>query len=578
MKDAGKGGYPARRAWLYWLLAGLLPLPAFGASIVASKHNLSAGGPGTVKAGSESQICIFCHTPHYGASEAPLWNRYSSGATYLPYGSTTAKSRPGQPTGASKLCLSCHDGTVALGSLRSRGAPIPMQGGVIGIPPGSARMGTDLADDHPVSFPFDPGLAAANGELNPPSTLTGPVRLDEDRQLQCTTCHDPHDDRYGKFLVMNNTGSALCTACHNKAGWSASIHRTVSGGHGNDAWNGQPPDPWPHTAETTVTANGCENCHAPHGAGTRQRLLNFAGDEQNCFPCHNGNVARHDIQREFTKASVHPVSNTPGVHDPTEDLVNPPRHVTCVDCHNPHAARVYGCADCHTLQGVRPTTATGLLAGVRGINAFGTPVNPVAYQYALCFRCHADSVNRGPARVPRQFVQTNVRLEFATSNASYHPVLTSGRNPNVPSLISPYTTASVINCTECHNNSSGMQAGGAGPTGPHGSAYAPLLERRQEFPDFQPESSLVYALCYKCHSRTSILANASFPQHYQHVVTRTTACTTCHDPHGVETVPRLINFNTLYVTASSGGQLRYDAALRQCFLTCHGADHNPKTY
>jgi predicted CXXCH cytochrome family protein len=266
------------------------------------------------------------------------------------------------------------------------------------------------------------------------------------------------------------------------------------------------------------------------------------------------------------------------VHDPAEDLVNPSRHVTCVDCHNPHASRVNGCADCHTLHGVKPITATGLLAGVKGVNVSGTAVDPVTYQYELCFRCHADSVNRGPARVPRQFVQTNARLAFAISNASYHPVVATGKNPSVPSLISPYTTAALINCTECHNNSSGMQAGGSGPTGPHGSAYFPLLERRQELTDFQGESSAIYALCYKCHSRTSILSDVSFTKHNLHVVIRTTACTTCHDPHGVATVPRLINFNASYVTPSSGGQLRYDAGLRQCFLTCHGVDHNPKTY
>jgi cytochrome c553 len=230
------------------------------------------------------------------------------------------------------------------------------------------------------------------------------------------------------------------------------------------------------------------------------------------------------------------------------------------------------------LHGVKPVTATGLLTGVKGINASGTVVDPVTFQYELCFRCHADSLNRGPARVTRRFVETNVRLAFATSNASYHPVVTTGKNSDVPSLLSPYTTATLLNCTECHNNSEGMQAGGAGPTGPHGSAYVPLLERRQELTDFQTESSAVYALCYKCHSRTSILSDASFPRHNLHVVEKNTACTTCHDPHGVPTVPRLINFNTTYVTPSSGGQLQFDASARQCFLTCHGADHNPKSY
>lgn len=538
------------------LLPGLLPAAVFAASIVGSRHNLSAGGPGTVKAGTETEICVFCHTPHNGTSEAPLWNRYSSGAVYIPYISTTVKSRPGQPTGASKLCLSCHDGTIALGSVRSRGTPIPMQGGVTVMPSGSTRLGTDLSDDHPVSFTFDAALASANGQLYDPSVLTGPVRLDKNRQLQCTACHDAHNNQYGKFLVKSNSASALCTTCHNKTYWSLSIHRTST-----KAWNGQSPDPWPHTEETTVAANGCENCHTPHNAGTKPRLLNFAGNEQNCYPCHNGNVALYNVQAEFNKVSVHPIASTSGVHDPTEDLVNPPRHVACVDCHNPHAAN-----------------ATNRLAGVKGVNASGGAVNPVTYPYELCFRCHGDSVNRGPARVTRQFVQTNARLAFAVSNASYHPVEATGKSANVPSLISPWTTASKMTCTDCHNNSSGRQAGGAGPMGPHGSAYVPLLERRQELTDSQTESSAIYALCYKCHSRTSILGNASFREHRLHIVEVRAACTTCHDPHGVATVPRLVNFNTTYVKPSSSGQLRFDAANRRCYLTCHGENHNPLSY
>jgi len=334
--------------------------------------------------------------------------------------------------------------------------------------------------------------------------------------------------------------------------------------------------------------NGCENCHTPHTAGTKQRLLNFPGDEQNCYSCHNGNLVRRNIQAEFNKVSVHPVGNSPGVHDPTEDLVNPPRHVTCVDCHNPHAARISGCADCHTLHGVKPIAATGLLAGVKGINASGSAVDPITYQYELCFRCHADSVNRGPARVTRQFVQTNARLAFAASNASYHPVVATGKNPGVPSLISPYTTAALINCTECHNNSTGVQGVGSGPTGPHGSAHIPLLERRQDLTDFQAESSAVYALCYKCHSRTSILGDAtgSFREHNKHIVGERTPCNVCHDPHGISSTQgsvrnaRLLNFQTGVVTPSNGNLYweRVGTNGGRCYMNCHGKNHNPETY
>jgi len=541
--------------------------PALGGSIVNSKHNLSTSGPGTIKAVTESEVCIFCHAPHNTTPQAPLWNRDSSGVTYSTYNSSTAKAAIGQPTGASKLCLSCHDGTVALGMVHNRPTAIPMQGGVTVLPSGPSRLGTDLADDHPVSFTYDSGLAAANGQLKDPNTLIGAVRLDHNGQLQCTACHDPHNNQYGDFLVLDNSASFLCTSCHNKSYWTGTTHRTST-----RTWTGVSPDPWPHTDYTTVAANACENCHAPHTAGSKPRLLNFAGEEANCYDCHNGNVAAKNVQSEFNKSSVHPIASTSGVHDPTEDPVNPARHVECADCHNPHAANATTAS---------PPNAPGQLSGVKGINAAGAVVNPLTRQYELCFRCHADSTARGPARVTRQYVQTNTRLEFATGNQSFHPVEAVGKNPNVPSLISPWTTSSLMYCTDCHNNNQGPGAGGTGPKGPHGSSYVPILERRLELTDYQTESSAIYALCYKCHSRTSILGNQSFKEHDVHVRGDDVACTTCHDPHGVVSKPHLINFNTAYVTPSSSGRLEFNDTgtyRGNCYLRCHGKDHNPKSY
>src|ERR1035437_9987520 len=69
-------------------------------SIVNSKHNLSVTGPGSIRAVSEEEICIFCHTPHRGRTDAALWNRLDSTASYIPYNSPTLKAQPGQPTGA----------------------------------------------------------------------------------------------------------------------------------------------------------------------------------------------------------------------------------------------------------------------------------------------------------------------------------------------------------------------------------------------------------------------------------------------------------------------------------------------
>lgn len=561
------------RAWtLAAALAGLaLPWPAALAGIATTKHNLSVSGSGTIKAASETQICIFCHTPHSGAPNTPLWNRSSPGSIYLTYSSSTLKGAPGQPTGASLMCLSCHDGTIALGDVLSRATPIAMSGGVTTMPAGASRLGTDLSDDHPVSFVYSAALAASRGELVNPATLTGRVRLDATGQMQCTACHDPHDDANGKFLVMANPASALCQTCHVKNDWVASDHRNSSA-----TWNGTAPDPWPHTEWTTVAANACENCHRPHSAGGTPRLLNAASEEANCFACHNGNVAPVNVQSEFNKVSIHPVASTTAVHDPAEPAVVQSRHVECVDCHNPHAAT--GGAG----------TPSGPLSATRGVAITGGEVKPATAEYQICFRCHADSLNKPAPYTARQIAQTNTRLEFDTGNPSFHPVAGPGRSADVPSLISPWTTASTMKCTDCHNNSAGPGAGGSGPNGPHGSTYVPLLERQYVTADNTSESEANYALCYKCHSRTSILNDESFREHDKHIRNLRTPCNVCHDPHGISATQgnptnnaRLINFNTSVVTQSSSGLLHWESTGRfsgLCYLRCHGKNHNPETY
>lgn len=544
--------------------------------IVGTKHDLSLNGPGQVKATSESEVCLFCHAPHHGTGETPLWNHAMSKAGYTPYTSSTAKASFGQPTGSSRLCLSCHDGTVALGMLSSRAQPIEMQRGVSTMPAGPSNLGTDLSDDHPISFTYDHALVTANGQLKDPATLTEKVRLDHNQQLQCTSCHDPHSNQYGQFLVQDNQGSALCIVCHDVGQWQTASHHLSA-----KTWNGSGPNPWPHTTEATVMANGCENCHAPHTAGGKVRLLNYAEDEQNCFACHNGNVAGKDVESEFNKASVHPIFTSRGTHDPLEDPINAPRHVTCADCHNPHAST--------TTPAVAPN-ASGALSGVKGVSQGGAVINTVSHEYEVCFRCHADSTSRGPARINRQFAQTNLRLAFSAGSQSYHPVVSNGRNSQVPSLLSPLTVSSQIYCIDCHNGDQGPNANGSGPNGPHGSIYTPLLERQLVTSDFQGENAANYALCYKCHSRESILSDQSFRAanslgqdrgHRYHIVDQQTACTTCHDSHASPNAKHLINFNADYVTHSSNGRMEYIStgpSSGNCSLTCHGKDHAGTTY
>jgi predicted CXXCH cytochrome family protein len=575
-------GGAARLKLFSFLVAAGAALAARADSVVNSVHNLSVNGPGTIKATSEKGVCIFCHTVHDASGVTPLWNHSMSTSNYVVYSSprlTAMGLTIPQPNGSSRLCLSCHDGTVALGSVTSGAADIQMQNGVTTMPVGDpGNLGWNLSSDHPISFIYDSALANKDPDVNDPAHLiTKAVRMDSQNRLQCTSCHDPHNDQFDNFLVMDNTGSALCLVCHQPGKWGTSAHAistvatpaaiAIQISPGVKARLAKAPP-------RTIAATGCESCHGSHKAGGKSHLLRSEEAEQNCYVCHNGVTTRKNIAADFQKLSIHPITLNSRAHSPVEDPINPPtRHIVCADCHDPHSDNAT------TANAPR---ASGALANVTGVTAAGGVIKPLINQYELCFRCHADSVARGPATVTRQFVQTNTRLQFSTANQSFHPVEAVGKNQtSVPSLISPWMMSSVMYCTDCHNSDSSPNAGGSGANGPHGSIYAPILERNLTTLDFQAESPQAYALCYKCHSRTSILASQSFKFHGTHVVNDQAACTTCHDSHGVADAPHLINFNTTYVTPSSNGRLEYVSMgplHGVCSLTCHGKDHPATSY
>jgi len=191
------------------LVAGLA-----GAQIATSEHDFSGQGWGT------NEICQPCHTPHNASTALPvvLWNHEVTAATYTLYDSPTMNATTGQPEGVSKACLSCHDGTVALDSF----------GGSTGTRfiGGGANFGTDLSNDHPVSFTYDNALATVDGGLHPPTTaasgLGGTIAADmlfgaASDQVECASCHDVHNAaNLPSLLLKSNAGSALCLTCHAK--------------------------------------------------------------------------------------------------------------------------------------------------------------------------------------------------------------------------------------------------------------------------------------------------------------------------------------------------------------------------
>lgn len=556
------------------MAASLCAPAAFAQGVVSTRHNLSASGPGPIRAPEETQVCVFCHVPHGGLPA-------TGSAVYEPYNSTTLVSTPpGQPNGATRLCLSCHDGTIALGDR------FP---GMVALE-GPSNLGTDLRRTHPVSF-----VPAPSPELRTPPQGDA-VKLDAQGRLQCTSCHDPHQDMIdpvqGKFLAKSNAYSTLCTSCHALVHWASHPSSHQSSNAPFDAARGA------HTAYGTVAQNGCESCHRPHGSASESRLLRMRQPEV-CLACHDGRVAASDVRSDAVKIHAHPVlTSDPDLHDASEGPANAahtlpeidpgrPRHVQCTDCHDPHASLA---------RAALAPAASGALAGVWGVDRSGNRVEPVQYEYEICFKCHGDSQNQPqrlgatpPETVRRAVVDVDLRRRFDANAASFHPVEGPGRSAVVPGLLGGLTAASVIYCSDCHASDTGPGTGGFGPRGPHGSVHPHILERGFSTADPTAESPASYALCYKCHDRAVLLsAESGFPPHASHVVRSQAPCSACHDWHGVSALQgnptnnaHLVDFDTSVVGLGASGVRRYESLgprRGSCSLRCHGVEHQGASY
>jgi predicted CXXCH cytochrome family protein len=220
------------------------------AAIANTKHDLSffttawSGSPSYQT--NEAQICVFCHTPHGGNLTGPLWNKPvpAAGGFTMYRSSDALKTELNSVTtvnNESLLCLSCHDGSIGVNNLLNFGSAGSGQPVVIDQGPGEVFMpgspganprigggaGGDpnstghLADDHPISLNYDNAVgdnptglhtladAKTAGVVFFPPSGAG-------NRLECSSCHDVHDNTIQPFLIKDNSGSALCLSCHIK--------------------------------------------------------------------------------------------------------------------------------------------------------------------------------------------------------------------------------------------------------------------------------------------------------------------------------------------------------------------------
>lgn len=247
------------------VLVAMLATSAFAvrapkSAVKGSAHDFMNGMPTTLPYGSTTYntdgswhaagyaLCSFCHIAHkFGSAPTGpgylLWNHsLSTKTSYGVYSSDALATSDIADLGTtaslttSNLCLSCHDGTVAVNSFYEDIQNATYTGN---IPTATkfvdaAAQVSDLTKQHPINFTYPQGTAASNVGLLVPASLSsvdgnGNVPL-YNGKMQCDTCHDPHagpaftDPASGKpnhlffrpfpaTAAQTATGS-FCVYCH----------------------------------------------------------------------------------------------------------------------------------------------------------------------------------------------------------------------------------------------------------------------------------------------------------------------------------------------------------------------------
>lgn len=230
------------------LMARVVKAETAPSLITGSAHDFS-----TKNWQGSNEICKPCHTPHNAPTPASIssrmWNHNLTTATYILHGSSGATgSYSTVLDNSSRLCMSCHDGTVHLDAFGGANGSIDWAAG------DKKNLGTDMSNDHPVGQAalykaesssyksLDTTTDATTGLKSYATTVGGKLRLvdlkiartvpdpnDATKTITtgktlavgCSTCHTAHGAgdgglRYDHLLRMQNGASALCLTCHNK--------------------------------------------------------------------------------------------------------------------------------------------------------------------------------------------------------------------------------------------------------------------------------------------------------------------------------------------------------------------------
>lgn len=192
------------------LLAAVVALFATNASalIAGSSHDLH----GTTSNGA----CMYCHMPHHSntaVTAAPIWSRTVFASSSYTMKNTSSGQVPNLGTTQnSLLCLSCHDGVVSMTTLWN-GQALGGSAVTLSSTGAATNIGTDLRNDHPVGVTYATAGTSANAtglDTLANAQLAGYMFFGTNN-LECGSCHDPHNDANGKFYRVSGD---RCVGCH----------------------------------------------------------------------------------------------------------------------------------------------------------------------------------------------------------------------------------------------------------------------------------------------------------------------------------------------------------------------------
>jgi len=195
-----------------------LPLSWDGKMTCSTCHDIHAASQASLPHGRGSlrrnvagaELCSACHIGSANtrgnkkndghSSMMPVAHMNSTNMKYIP----AADMKGGRIDKISRMCLSCHDGSIGANADSRISSGSWQHGG--------SFSSIDPRGSHPIGVKYR--AAARRGGLRPIGALNRAIKLFEGR-VGCSSCHDPYS-KEPLYLVMSNAGSKLCLECHDK--------------------------------------------------------------------------------------------------------------------------------------------------------------------------------------------------------------------------------------------------------------------------------------------------------------------------------------------------------------------------